>query len=118
MSNTRKVTLIVFAAVLVLAASGAASTKGSLTISLPQSAMVGGTQIEPCDLHVSWVSDSPLAQVTFSRNGKLIKEVQARFVERDSKAEANMLVLGKDDSGREVLKEIRLRGKKQVLTFE
>jgi hypothetical protein len=118
MANPRRVTLMVSAVLLILAVCVAAETKGHLTVNLSRPALVSGTQIDRGDLSIAWVSNSPEASVSFSRNGKVIKETQGRFVERESKAYANMLILVEGQGGSEVLKEIRFKGKKQVLTIE
>ena len=109
---------MVSAAFLILVVCAAAATKGHLTINLSHPALVSGTQIDPGDLSITWVSNSPEVTVSFSRNGKVIKEAQGRFVERESKAYANMLIFEEGQGGREVLKEIRFQGKKQVLKIE
>ncbi len=118
MANPKRATLICSAALLMLAVSAAGSTKGRLEMTFSQTTVIEGTQIDPGQVRIEWTSNSPEATVSFSRNGKVIKEARGRLVERESKADRNMMVFAQGEGGRLILKEIRLHGKKQVLTFD
>ena len=101
-----------------LGVTALAETKGSVSVSLRHSAFLNGQQIESGDYRVRWVKNSPEAKVEFMRKGKVVASAEGEFVERDSKARYDGVMTKRDGRGREVITEIRFRGKKGVLVFK
>jgi len=96
----------------------AAWAKNVISIKLPHSIDVGGKTIGPGNCEITWVSRSPETDVSFSLRGKVVAQAHGKMVARETKAEGNSLVTVKDSNGVDVLKEIRLAGKKTVLKLD
>jgi hypothetical protein len=105
----------VLAIVLVASLSGAAAN--SRTLSLQTAIKLNGTELTPGYYLVQWVSHSPEATVTFTRNGKLVATAGAKWVDRESKAPADSVVYSNNPDGSHTLVELRIGGMKQVLVF-
>jgi hypothetical protein len=114
-----KLTLALLPALVVLMALPAmAYKKSSLTVTLDKAALVDGKQLPAGDYRVTWESGSAETPVTFTneRNDETIK-ITGKIVDRPAKSQYTALVTGKEANGKNVVKEIRLSGKKEVLVF-
>ena len=80
--------------------------------------MVAGNEIKPGDCELQWKSNSPETEVTFINNKKVVAKVQGKIVNVDTTFQYDSLVTTPDASGREVIKEVRLQGKKFKIVFE
>ncbi len=110
--------IAVAAMALLMAVPLAASQKGALDLSLRNPIYVGGNQINAGALRINWQSHSPEATVTFATNGKQVLRTSARFVDLETPATYSSIVTEKDAQGRDVLKEVRIAGKKSALVFD
>jgi hypothetical protein len=96
----------------------AALAKESAQFSASHTLFVAGHEIQPGDFKISWESGKPTSTVKFETNGKVEAEVQGKIVESDTPSGYDSLNVEQDSSGRDVIKEIRFRGKKQKIVFE
>lgn len=103
---------ILLPAAMLLAAGGITSVRFSEPI------LVAGKAITPGQYMLRWKTASPEAVVKFERNGTTVAEVHARLVERENESLHDSILAAKNASGELVLKEVRMRGKKQVIVFE
>ena len=94
-----------------------ATAANSHTVSVKTPVSLNGTEIRPGFYVVEWVTHSPDATVTFTRNGKVVVMAPGKMVERDSKSSADAVVYTNNADGSHTLKELRFAGKKQVLVF-
>jgi len=104
--------------IILVAALAVASPKGSSPFNVPETMLIAGKEIKAGQYDVKWESNSSEATVTFSVLGKPILEVKGKVVEGDKKFEANSFLIGKDASGRKVIKEIQYSGKKTSIVLE
>ncbi len=114
----RKSVLISFALGVLLVSVASAAGKGSLQVTLNRPMVVAGTPLGPGSCMIAWTSHSPETDLKFAMHGKVVAEAHGKMVERPEKAVQDTLVTVRDDSGREVLKEIRFEGKKSVLVLD
>jgi hypothetical protein len=115
-----KLTMILLPAlVFLLALPAMASDRSSVTVTLDRAALVNGKQIPAGDYRVTFQRETGETPVTFTneKNDEMIKTT-GTIVDRKDKSEYNALLTEKEANGKNVVKEIRLRGKKEVLVFE
>jgi hypothetical protein len=117
MSNKAMMAMLLPILGLLIAIPVMAASKGSITISVAEPMYVSGHIVKPGACQISWQTQSPEADVTIRSNGDRI-QVRGRVIERDSAASTDQVVVQKDAEGREVLKEVRLRGKRTVLLID
>jgi hypothetical protein len=118
MNNSKNVTVLFTLLALLIAAPMMASAKQSAKFSVSRTLVVAGHEIQPGDFKISWDSNKSDVMVTFESNGKVEAEVQGKIVEGDMPSEYDSLNVEQDPSGRDIIKEIRFRGKKQKVVFE
>jgi hypothetical protein len=106
---------VVLAILLVACLSAVAAN--SHTLSFRTAVKLNGTEITPGFYVVEWVSHSPEATVTFTRNGQVVATAAGKWVERDTKYAADAVVYSNNADGSHTLRELRFGGKKQVLVF-
>lgn len=94
-----------------------ATAANSRTLSFRTAVKLNGTEMTPGFYVVDWVSHSPEATVTFTRNGKVVATAAGKWVERDMKAPADSVLYTNNADGSHTLKELRFGGMKQVLVF-
>ncbi len=107
---------LAFAALLVSSASAAG--RGTLQFTLRRPMVVSGTSVGPGDYLITWKTHSPETDVTFALHGRTVIEAHGKMVERPEKASQDTLVTARDESGNDVLKEIRFGGRKWVLLLD
>jgi hypothetical protein len=117
MSKNKSMMILLAMIGLLIAIPVMGSSKGSITISLDQSAYVDGNLIKPGKCEITWKSQSPEADVTIRNHGKRI-DAHGKMVERDSASPYDEIVIQKDADGRDVIKEIKMQGKKSVLVID
>lgn len=100
-----------------LGACLSAAAANSRTVSVKTTINLNGTEITPGFYVVEWVTHSPEATVTFTKNGHMVVTAPGKMVERDSKSSADAVVYTNNADGTHTLKELRFAGKKQVLVF-
>jgi hypothetical protein len=107
------------ALVFLMAVPAMASKKSSVTVTLDRPALVNGKQLPAGDYKVTFQSGNGQTPVTFTneKNDEMIKTT-GQIVDRTDKSAYNALVTDKEANGKNVVKEIRLEGKKEVLVFE
>jgi hypothetical protein len=94
------------------------STSGSTTIIVRSATFVAGTEIQPGEYKVRWEANNPEATVTFTTDGKSKITVKGKLVESNKKFEQTTSLTAKDSTDREIIKEIRVSGKKYSIVFE
>jgi hypothetical protein len=118
----KKVLMAFFMLVLLTACStialAADSTSISTKIIVRSATLVAGTEIQPGEYKVQFEPNSPEATVTFTSEGKTKVTVKGKLVESNKKFEQTMSLTGKDSSDRDIIKEIRISGKKYSIVFE
>lgn len=102
---------------LFLAVCLSAAAANSHNLSFRTAVKLNGAELTPGSYVVEWVSHSPEATVTFTRNGKVIASGSGKWVERDTKYPADAVVFSNDADGSHTLKELRFGGQKRVLVF-
>jgi len=107
------VALAILLPALPLAAAG-----GSTSVNFSQPILAAGKALAPGQYLLRWKSSSPEAIVKFEKNGTIVAEVNAKVIEREKESPHDSILAGTNASGELVLREVRLRGKKQVLVFE
>lgn len=115
-----RLTLVLLPALVVLMALPAmASKKSSVTVTLDRAALVNGKQLPAGDYRVTFQPGGAETAVTFTneKNDEMIKTT-GKIVDRPAKSAYNALVTDKEANGKNVVKEIRLSGKKEVVVFE
>ncbi len=111
--------IAVAALVVLIAVPLMAASSGSLNLSLKSPIYVAGNQIGAGPLRINWEdvsADDPA--VTFASNGRVVIKTHAKIVDLDTPSTYSSIITTKDAEGREVLKEVRLGGKKTALVFE
>jgi hypothetical protein len=103
--------------VVLLASQAMFAAGGILEITLSDPVLLAGKQLGPGDYLVRWKTSSPEATVRLETRGTVVAELTARVEERDQAADRDTVLTAKNAAGELVLKEIRIRGKKQVLVF-
>jgi len=78
---------------------------------------LNGNKLPAGFYEISWVTYSPEATVTFVRAGQVMVTAMGKFVERDTKSRADVLVYSNNADGSHTLLEIRFAGRKQALVF-
>ncbi len=117
MSGKKNLLIVLPLLGLLCAIPAIASSKGTMTCQLDGPALLAGETLAPGQYEVSWRSHSPEVDITFVRNGKQF-EAHGRLVERDSAPPYDSVLLDKDASGHDVVKEIRMHGKKTAIVIE
>ena len=118
MKSIKKYSSILMIALLV-AAPMAFAAGGTVSLKFSSPVIVAGNTVDQGDYLVRWKSSSPEATVAFEKkNGAVVAAVNARLVERDQAARVDSVLVTTGPNGERILKEIRIRGKKQVLVFE
>lgn len=102
---------------ILLATCLSAAAANSHTLSFRTTVMLNGTEMTPGFYVVDWVSHSPEATVTFTRNAKVVATAAGKWVERDAKSPADSVVYTNNPDGSHTLIELRFGGMKQVLVF-
>lgn len=107
------------ALVFLLAVPAMASKMSSVTVTLDRAALVNGKQLPAGDCKVRFGRGTGKTPVTFTneKNDEMIKTT-GTIVDRSDKSQYNAMVTDKESNGKNVVKEIRLEGKKEVLVFE
>lgn len=117
MSNKKRLMVLFSVLSLSLAISMAATLKGSISVSLDRPVYVDGNPVKAGRCEIAFKSHSPEVDISFWSNGKHI-EAKGKAIEEDDTAAYDQLVLAKDAEGRDVVKEIRLRGRKTAIVIE
>jgi len=114
----RRGVFVIFTLGVLFVVVASAATKGVMKLALDKAVYVDGKSIGPGPCRVSWATHSPEATVSFAVGGTVVAEARGRFVERDEKSVYDALVTTKDNSGNDVVREIRFIGKKSVLVLD
>lgn len=106
-------------AVAVLLPAAVLIAAGSITaVQFSEPILAAGKAIAPGQYVLRWKTSGPDAIVKFEKNGTTVAEVRAKLAERERESPYDGVLAAKNASGELVLKEVRMRGKKQVLVFE
>ncbi len=117
MCGKKKLMGLLAVTVLLLAVPVMAGSKGAVSVSLDQSAYLNGKLLSKGAYHISWESHSPEVDVTFWNQGQRF-QAHGKIIERDAPNFYTGVVLQKDSEGREVLKEIRVQGKRFSIVLD
>jgi len=118
MFDKRNCMILIVLLTLLIAMPMAALAKGNVKFPLTGTLVVAGNEINPGDCELRWKSDNPETEVTFINNKKIVATVQGKIVNVDTAYRDDSLVTIPDSSGRAVLKEVRIQGKKFKIVFE
>ena len=113
MKTSKLVLLIVFA----LGLAFSASANNSKTLSFRTEVTLNGSKLPTGFYEISWVTHSPEATVTFVKAGQVMMTAMGKFVNRDTKYNADAVVYTNNADGTHTLLEIRFAGRKQALVF-
>lgn len=118
----RNIQFIALVSLLVLLAAAPiiAAEKGSVNLQIEGTVFAAGSEIQPGLYSVKWQSNSPETTVTFvsKKKNKAMATVQGKMVDVDKAFDYDSFLASKDSSGRLVMQEIQLRGKKVKIVFE
>ena len=103
-------------AILLMAALSAVA-QNARTLKLPYSASVNGKQLAAGEYKVTWETHSPEATVNFAQKKEVVATVQGKWVDRDTKYEANAVVYSNNPDGSRTIMEVRFAGLKGALVF-
>ena len=109
-----RITLAV--AILLMAALSAVAQKAR-TVRLPYSASVNGKQLAAGEYKVTWETHSPQATVNFAQKREVVATVEGKWVDRETKYEANAVVYSNNPDGSRTILEVRFAGLKGALVF-
>ena len=112
--KTRKLILLV---VVTFAVAFSASANNTKTLSFRTEVTLNGNKLPTGSYEVNWVSHSPEATVTFVKAGQVMMTAMGKFVDRDTKYNADAVVYTNNADGTHTLLEIRFAGRKQALVF-
>jgi hypothetical protein len=112
--NAPKLSLVVLVTV---ALSLAAWANNGKTFSFRTEVILKGTKLPTGFYEISWVTHSPEATVTFVKGGQVMVTAMGKFVDRDTKYNADSVVYTNNPDGSHTLLEIRFGGRKQALVF-
>ncbi len=118
MSILKNVKIIIPLLILLAVTPLIALTSGSDNLNFLDTMFVGGNEIKPGEYDIKWESSSPEVTVTFITKRKVAAKVQGKLVETDKKYDSTSFQSVKDSSGRKVIKELQLGGKKIKIVFE
>ncbi len=96
----------------------AGANKGRLSLEFDKPFQVGGKQLAAGVYVIEWKAVNNDADITFMIKGKVAADTKCKVVERDAKAESDSAIVNGGTGGPDVVKEIRLSGKKTVLVFD
>ncbi len=102
---------------ILLMATLSAVAQNTGTLNLGYSASLKGKQLAAGEYKVVWETHSPDAAVTLTQKKKVIATVQGKWVDRDTKYEANSAVYSVNPDGSRTILEIRFAGRKGALVF-
>jgi hypothetical protein len=110
------VRLTVTLAILLMAALSAVA-QNTRTLKVPYSASLNGKQLAAGEYKVTWQTHSPEATVTFAQKREVVTTVEGKWVDRDTKYEANSVVYSNNPDGSRTILEVRFAGLKGALVF-
>ena len=102
---------------IVLMAALSAVAQNARTLKLPYSASVNGKQLAAGEYKVTWQTHSPAATVNFTQKREVVATVEGKWVDRDTKYEANSVVYSMNPDGSRTIMEVRFAGLKGALVF-
>jgi hypothetical protein len=100
-----------------LALSLSAWANNGKTLSFRTEVILNGTKLPTGFYEINWVSHSPEATVTFVKAGQVMVMAMGKFVDRDTRYNADAVVYTNNADGSHTLLEIRFGGRKQALVF-
>ena len=115
----RKYFIVSVAFIILLAvATLMAAEKGSGRFTVDRTLVAAGTEIKAGEYNVKWEGQGPEVTVEFAPVGKPQGvKVQGKIEAVDKKFDFDSLGIAKDQTGREVIKEIQFGGKKMKIVF-
>jgi uncharacterized protein YfaP (DUF2135 family) len=108
--------LTVTLAILLMAALSAVA-QNARTLKVPYSASLKGKQLAAGEYKVTWQTHSPEATVNFMQKKAVVATVEGKWVDRDTKYEANAVVYSNNPDGSRTILEVRFAGLKGALVF-
>ena len=108
---------ITLAVAILLMAALSAVAQNARTLKVPYSASVNGKQLAAGEYKVTWETHSPEATVNFSQKKEVVATVEGKWVDRETKYEANAVVYSNNPDGSRTILEVRFAGLKGALVF-
>lgn len=103
---------------IVLPAAALIAASGITAVQFSEPVVVAGKAIAPGQYMLRWKTSSPETIVAFDRKGTIVTEARARLVEREKESPHDSTLAVRNAAGELVLKEVRMRGRRQVLVFD
>lgn len=116
----KKSVLLLLVAVLAFSVSALAgsSDSGKATISISEDSSVNGTALPAGQYRVQWETDGSQATLKFiNRDNDVVATTSAKVTERQQKSPETAVLRIVEGSGEQVVKEIRLGGKKTAFVI-
>jgi hypothetical protein len=113
----RSVGKLTLALAVLLMAALSAVAQNARTLKLPFSGSLNGKQLAAGEYKVTWETHSPEATVNFMQKKAVVATVEGKWVERDTKYEANAVVYSTNPDGSRTILEVRFAGLKGALVF-
>jgi len=92
--------------------------QGTMKWTFDNPVQIGGKQVDAGSYLLRWKADGAAAQISVELKGKPVAETTAKVTERQNKADSDSVAIGKNAQGADMVKEIRLGGKKTVFVLE
>jgi hypothetical protein len=102
---------------ILLMAALSAVAENARTLKVPYSASLKGKQLAAGEYKVTWQTHSPEATVNFMQKKAVVATVEGKWVDRDTKYEANAVVYSNNPDGSRTILEVRFAGLKGALVF-
>jgi hypothetical protein len=102
---------------ILLMAALSAVAQNARTLKVPYSASLKGKQLAAGEYKVTWQTHSPEATVNFMQKKAVVATVEGKWVDRDTKYEANAVVYSNNPDGSRTILEVRFAGLKGALVF-
>jgi len=113
-SSVRRLTVTL--AILLMAALSAVA-QNTRTLKVPYAASLNGKQLAAGEYTVTWATHSPEATVNFVQKKAVVVTAEGKWVDRDTKYQANAVVYSNNSDGSRTILEVRFAGMKGALVF-
>jgi hypothetical protein len=115
--NYAKYAVLLAALTLLVPFCGFAGSKNECTVVLPDTMLVGTTQLKAGTYKVQWTGEASSLNVNFLERGKTVATTQGKMVEKEAPSSYFQIAIIKDGEMKRI-KEIDLAGKKEALVLE
>jgi hypothetical protein len=109
--------ILLLALTLIVPFGAFAGSKNECSIVLPDTTLVGTTQLKAGTYKVEWTGNGSSVSMNFLEKGKTVATAQGKMVEKETASSYNQIVIGREGDMKQ-LKEIDFGGKKEALVLD